>query len=88
MKKDPVKELMHYINEIEMKNRWLRSLLIQQTEIINNITEVVDNSYIEEDENTWGYISVDMLLKFCQNSTTGSISPNDFMRMPRVKIPD
>ena len=86
--KDSIKELMDYINEIEMKNRCLRSLLIQQTEIINKLTVVVDNSCPDEDDNTWGYISVDMLLKFCQNSTTGSISPNEFMRMHRVKIPD
>ena len=37
-------------------------------------------------ENTWGYISVDSLLAYCENSTTHSITPNDFMRMNRFHV--
>lgn len=40
-----------------------------------------------EDTVDWGYISVNSLLEYCENNITHSITPNEFMRMNRVKFP-
>lgn len=34
----------------------------------------------------YGYIGIETLLNFCQNSKDHSVTPNDFMRMKRVKV--
>ena len=34
----------------------------------------------------YGYIGIETLLNYCQNSKDHSITPNDFMRMNRVRI--
>ena len=34
----------------------------------------------------YGYIGIETLLNYCQNSKDHSITPNDFMRMNRVQI--
>lgn len=34
----------------------------------------------------YGYIGIETLLNYCQNSKDHSITPNDFMRMNRVKL--
>ena len=36
----------------------------------------------------YGYISIETLLNFCENSKDHAITPNDFMRMKRVRMPE
>ena len=36
----------------------------------------------------YGYIGIETLLDFCENSTDHAVTPNDFMRMKRVKEPE
>lgn len=36
----------------------------------------------------YGYISIETLLNFCENSKDHSVTPNDFMRMKRVRMPE
>jgi len=35
----------------------------------------------------YGYIGIETLLNFCEKSVDHAVTPNDFMRMPRVRIP-
>ena len=35
----------------------------------------------------YGYIGIETLLNFCENSKDHTITPNDFMRMKRVRMP-
>ena len=35
----------------------------------------------------YGYIGIETLLNFCENSKDHAVTPNDFMRMPRIKMP-
>ena len=34
----------------------------------------------------YGYIGIETLLDFCENSKDHAVTPNDFMRMPRVNL--
>lgn len=34
----------------------------------------------------YGYIGIETLLNFCSNDKTHCVTPNDFMRMNRIKI--
>ena len=36
----------------------------------------------------YGYIGIETLLNFCENSKDHSVTPNDFMRMKRVRMPE
>ena len=36
----------------------------------------------------YGYIGVETLLNFCTNSKDHAVTPNDFMRMKRVRVPE
>ena len=36
----------------------------------------------------YGYIGIETLLDFCENSKDHSVTPNDFMRMKRVQMPE
>lgn len=36
----------------------------------------------------YGYIGIETLLNFCENSKNHAVTPNDFMRMNRVRIPE
>ena len=36
----------------------------------------------------YGYIGIETLLNFCENSKDHSVTPNDFMRMKRLKEPE
>lgn len=36
----------------------------------------------------YGYIGIETLLNFCENSVDHVVTPNDFMRMPRVRMPE
>ena len=36
----------------------------------------------------YGYIGIETLLNFCENSVDHAATPNDFMRMPRVRMPE
>ena len=36
----------------------------------------------------YGYIGIETLLNFCENSKDHAVTPNDFMRMNRVRIPE
>lgn len=36
----------------------------------------------------YGYIGIETLLNFCENSKDHAVTPNDFMRMKRVKEPE
>lgn len=36
----------------------------------------------------YGYIGVETLLNFCENSKDHAATPNDFMRMNRVRVPE
>ena len=36
----------------------------------------------------YGYIGIETLLEFCENSKDHAVTPNDFMRMNRVQIPN
>lgn len=35
----------------------------------------------------YGYIGIETLLRFCENSKDHAVTPNDFMRMPRKRRP-
>lgn len=35
-----------------------------------------------------GYIGIETLLDFCDNSKDHAVTPNDFMRMNRVRVPE
>jgi hypothetical protein len=35
----------------------------------------------------YGYIGIETLLNFCENSKDHVITPNDFMRMERTRVP-
>lgn len=35
---------------------------------------------------TYGYIGIETLLEFCRNNKNHCVTPDDFMRMNRVKI--
>lgn len=35
----------------------------------------------------YGYIAIETLLNFCEKSVDHAVTPNDFMRMPRVRVP-
>ena len=35
----------------------------------------------------YGYIGIETLLNFCENSKDHAVTPNDFMRMNRVQMP-
>ena len=39
-------------------------------------------------EDTYGYIAIETLLDFCENSKDHAVTPNDFMRMKRVRKPE
>ena len=36
----------------------------------------------------YGYIGIETLLNFCENSKDHAVTPNDFMRMERVRMPE
>lgn len=36
----------------------------------------------------YGYIGIETLLNFCENSKDHAVTPNDFMLMKRVRIPE
>ena len=36
----------------------------------------------------YDYIGIETLLNFCENSKDHTVSPNDFMRMNRIKVPE
>lgn len=36
----------------------------------------------------YGYIGIETLLNFCENSKDHAVTPNDFMRMNRLKKPE
>ena len=36
----------------------------------------------------YGYIGIERLLNFCENTKDHSVTPNDFMRMPRIRPDD
>ena len=36
----------------------------------------------------YGYIGIETLLNFCENSKDHAVTPNDFMRMNRVRMPE
>lgn len=36
----------------------------------------------------YGYIGIETLLNFCENSKDHSVTPNDLMRMKRVRMPE
>ena len=36
----------------------------------------------------YGYIGIETLLNFCENSKDHAVTPNDFMRMKRVRVPE
>lgn len=36
----------------------------------------------------YGYIAIEALLNFCANSKDHAVTPNDFMRMARVRVPE
>ena len=36
----------------------------------------------------YGYIAIETLLKYCENSADHVVTPNDFMRMARVRVPE
>ncbi len=36
----------------------------------------------------YGYIAIETLLNFCENSKDHAVTPNDFMRMARVRVPE
>lgn len=36
----------------------------------------------------YGYIAIETLLNFCENSKDHAVTPNDFMRMARVQVPE
>lgn len=36
----------------------------------------------------YGYIAIETLLNFCENSKYHAVTPNDFMRMARVQVPE
>lgn len=36
----------------------------------------------------YGYIGIETLLNFCENSKDYSVTPNDFMRMKMVRMPE
>lgn len=36
----------------------------------------------------YGYIAIETLLDFCENSKDHAVTPNDFMRMARVREPE
>ncbi len=36
----------------------------------------------------YGYIGIETLLNFCENSKDHAVTPNDFMRMKRVREPE
>lgn len=40
-----------------------------------------------EQMDRYGYIGIETLLNFCENSKDHAITPNDFMRMKRVRMP-
>ena len=39
-------------------------------------------------EDMYGYIAIETLLNFCENSKDHAVTPNDFMRMARVRMPE
>ena len=41
----------------------------------------------EKMSDRYGYIAIETLLNFCENSKDHAVTPNDFMRMSRVQIP-
>ena len=36
----------------------------------------------------YGYIGIETLLNYCENSRDHAVTPNDFMRMKRVRMPE
>lgn len=36
----------------------------------------------------YGYIGIETLLNFCENSKNHAVTPNDFMRMEKVREPE
>lgn len=36
----------------------------------------------------YGYIGIETLLNYCENSKDHAVTPNEFMRMNRVRMPD
>ena len=41
----------------------------------------------EKMSDKYGYIGIETLLNFCENSKNHAITPNEFLRMQRVKMP-
>ena len=52
------------------------------------LKEYFISSTQHEKMDRYGYIGIETLLNFCENSKDHSVTPNDFMRMKRVRMPE
>ena len=50
--------------------------------------ESLPSAQPEPCEDMYGYIAIETLLNFCENSKDHAVTPNDFMRMARVCMPE